>query len=119
MSKQAAMAEIAQAWGKYFGTHLLTPFNMRKIETYVEDGMSAKVIIYAIKLATRKADYPDRYLFSVLNRYFDKGILTEEQLERSLEDECRSKEAMAQYERANRQKTQRDQHKKYKSDEYR
>ena len=59
----------------------ITPFDAERLEAYLEDGLSADVIVFAIEEAANNNARRVAYITSILDRFRDAGITTREAAE--------------------------------------
>lgn len=59
----------------------ITPFDIERLEAYLEDGLSADVIVFAIEEAANNNARRVAYITSILDRLRDAGITTREAAE--------------------------------------
>ena len=82
-------SKIAKNWSEIFGTRQLTPVNLQKLTSFIEDGIEEDVIVEVMKISAENAKAnPVNYAINILHNYLDRNILSWE----DFESERRSKE---------------------------
>ena len=82
MCKQKG-STIAKKWGDIFGTQQLTPVNLEKFISFIDDGIQEEVIIEVMKLSAENAEgNPVNYALNVLHSFLKKDILTWEDFQK-------------------------------------
>lgn len=82
-------SKIAKNWSEIFGTRQLTPVNLEKLTSFIEDGIEEDVIIEVMKISAKNAEAnPVNYAINILHNYLDRDILSW----KDFENERRSKE---------------------------
>lgn len=96
-------SKIAKNWSEIFGTQQLTPVNLEKFISFIDDGIQEKVIIEVMKLSAENAEgNPVNYALNVLHNFLKRNILTwedfqeergeREEYERKVQKNNRAKE---------------------------
>jgi|GEM_PF-2432618 len=96
-------SEIAKKWTDIFGTQQLTPVNLEKFISFIDDGIQEEVIIEVMKLSSENAEgNPVNYALNVLHNFLKRNILTwedfqeergeREEYERQIQKNNRAKE---------------------------
>lgn len=79
--------------------HLITPFELQTLQSYIEDGMSPEVITLALQEAVEKDAREISYIKAILSRWLEHGLKTVEAVmadKRSFEDKKKNKETKKQ-----------------------
>ena len=70
-------SKIAKKWSEIFGTQQLTPVNLEKFISFIDDGIQEEVIIEVMKLSAENAEgNPVSYALNVLHNFLKKDILS-------------------------------------------
>ena len=96
-------SEIAKKWSDIFGTQQLTPVNLEKFISFIDDGIQEEVIIEVMKLSSENAEgNPVNYALNVLHNFLKRNILSwedfqeergeREEYERQIQENNRAKE---------------------------
>jgi len=96
-------SKIAKKWSDIFGTQQLTPVNLEKFISFIDDGIQEEVIIEVMKLSSEKAEgNPVNYALNVLHNFLKRNILSwedfreerseKEEYERKVQENNRAKE---------------------------
>lgn len=82
-------SKIAKNWSDIFGTRQLTPVNLEKLTSFIDDGIEEDVIVEVMKISAENAKAnPVNYAINILHNYLERNILSWE----DFENERRSKE---------------------------
>ena len=70
-------SKIAQKWSDIFGTQQLTPVNLEKLISFIDDGIEEDVIIEVMKLSAKNAEgNPINYAINVLHNFLKRNIFS-------------------------------------------
>lgn len=79
--------EMFKSFEKYIG--LINSMDARKLETYIDDGMTEKCITEVIKYSVRNAKNNSKnYFYSVLQNLLNNGITKKEEFLKSINKKC-------------------------------
>lgn len=78
IKQDKAILQIQRAYAKFYSENIgvLTGFISQEAESFIEDGLSDEMILFALKLAVERNARNWKYAKSILNRWLENGINT-------------------------------------------